>query len=53
MNLFKHDELEHNTGLVEAIIFYKKYRDKIRGNPYARATTLCYTSDLSKLEGYK
>lgn len=49
----KHDEMEHSTGLIEAVIFETKDRYKISGNPYDGATALCCTPDLAKLEGCK
>jgi len=49
----KHDQMEHSTGLIEAVIFETKDRYKISGNPYDGATTLCCTPDLAKLEGCK
>ncbi|KAH9301305.1 hypothetical protein KI387_012888, partial [Taxus chinensis] len=50
---FKHEEMEQITGLIEAIIFEIKDRDKIGGSPYAGETALCCTPDLAKLEGCK
>ncbi|GLJ30724.1 hypothetical protein SUGI_0608920 [Cryptomeria japonica] len=49
----KHGEMEHITGLIEAIIFDIKDKDLIGLASYSGETALCCTPDLAKLEGCK
>ncbi|GLJ36910.1 hypothetical protein SUGI_0746160 [Cryptomeria japonica] len=47
----RHQEMEHNTGLIEAIVFEIKDRDKIGGSISVGSTALCCTHDLAKADG--
>ncbi|KAK6943359.1 hypothetical protein RJ641_024461 [Dillenia turbinata] len=46
------DEMQRNTGLVEAIIVEVKDRDRIRGS-FWNSDLICCTKDLSKFSGCK
>ncbi|XP_068635330.1 uncharacterized protein [Aristolochia californica] len=45
--------MEHNTGLIQAIIFEAADRDNIGGSAYGGQRSICCTPDLAKLEGCK
>jgi hypothetical protein len=45
--------MEHNTGLIEAIVFEIKDRDKIGGSTSVSSTALCCTHDLAEADGCK
>lgn len=47
----RHQEMEHNTGLIEAIVFEIKDRDKIGGSTSVSSTALCCTHDLAEADG--
>ena len=45
--------MEHSTGLVQAILFEAKDRDKIGGSAYGGQKSICCTPDLAKIESCK
>ncbi|XP_043713628.1 transmembrane protein 87A-like isoform X1 [Telopea speciosissima] len=49
----KNSNMEHSTGLVQAIIFEAADRDNIGGSAYGGQRSICCTPDLAKLEGCK
>uniref|UniRef100_A0A0D6QXL7 GOST seven transmembrane domain-containing protein n=1 Tax=Araucaria cunninghamii TaxID=56994 RepID=A0A0D6QXL7_ARACU len=49
----RHQEMEHTTGLIEAIVFEIKDRNKIGGSLSVGSTVLCCTHDLAKEDGCK
>lgn len=49
----EHSEMEHSTGLVQAVIFEAADRDNIGGSAYGGQRSICCTPDLAKLEGCK
>ncbi|XP_071724956.1 uncharacterized protein [Rutidosis leptorrhynchoides] len=48
-----HSEMEHSTGLVQAVIFEAADRNNIGGSAYGGQRSICCTPDLSKMEGCK
>eukprot|EP01018_Ginkgo_biloba_P004404 Gb_37834 [translate_table: standard] len=49
----RHEDMEHSTGLIEAIVFEIKDRDKIGGSMSVGSTALCCTPDLAKVDSCK
>ncbi|RRT70126.1 hypothetical protein B296_00023446 [Ensete ventricosum] len=49
----QHSNMEHSTGLIQAIIFEASDRDNIGGSAYGGQRSICCTPDLAKLEGCK
>ncbi|KAG9455432.1 hypothetical protein H6P81_008336 [Aristolochia fimbriata] len=49
----KHSNMEHSTGLIQAIMFEAADRDDIGGSAYGGQRSICCTPDLAKLEGCK
>eukprot|EP00252_Welwitschia_mirabilis_P010641 TRINITY_DN24036_c0_g1_i1.p1 TRINITY_DN24036_c0_g1~~TRINITY_DN24036_c0_g1_i1.p1 ORF type:complete len:526 (-),score=83.12 TRINITY_DN24036_c0_g1_i1:628-2205(-) len=47
----RHQEMEAITGVIEALVFEMKDRDKIGGSFSLGSTVLCCTSSLAKVEG--
>ncbi|TYI48903.1 hypothetical protein E1A91_D13G280800v1 [Gossypium mustelinum] len=46
-------EMEHSTGLIQAVIFEAADRNNIGGSAYGGQRSICCTPDLAKLEGCK
>uniref|UniRef100_A0A0C9S529 TSA: Wollemia nobilis Ref_Wollemi_Transcript_21881_2216 transcribed RNA sequence n=1 Tax=Wollemia nobilis TaxID=56998 RepID=A0A0C9S529_9CONI len=46
-----HSSMEHNTGLIQAVIFEASDRDNIGGSAYGGRKSICCTPDLAKMEG--
>ncbi|OMO79935.1 Transmembrane receptor, eukaryota [Corchorus capsularis] len=49
----EHSEMEHSTGLIQAVIFEAADRNNIGGSAYGGQRSICCTPDLAKLEGCK
>eukprot|EP01018_Ginkgo_biloba_P034913 Gb_26909 [translate_table: standard] len=49
----QHSNMEHSTGLIQAVIFEASDRDNIGGSAYGGQKAICCTPDLAKLEGCK
>lgn len=49
----EHSDMEHSTGLIQAVIFEVADRNNIGGSAYGGQRSICCTPDLAKLEGCK
>ncbi|XP_022748582.1 transmembrane protein 87B-like [Durio zibethinus] len=49
----EHNDMEHSTGLIQAVIFEAADRNNIGGSAYGGQRSICCTPDLAKLEGCK
>ncbi|XP_058089661.1 uncharacterized protein LOC131236471 [Magnolia sinica] len=49
----QHSNMEHSTGLIQAVIFEAADRDNIGGSAYGGQRSICCTPDLAKLVGCK
>lgn len=49
----QHSDMEHSSGLVQAIIFEAADRNNIGGSAYGGQRAICCTPDLAKMEGCK
>ncbi|XVE94024.1 hypothetical protein REPUB_Repub01dG0244600 [Reevesia pubescens] len=49
----EHSEMEHSSGLIQAVIFEAADRNNIGGSAYGGQRSICCTPDLAKLEGCK
>ncbi|KAK8626654.1 hypothetical protein V6N13_134288 [Hibiscus sabdariffa] len=49
----ENSDMEHSTGLIQAVIFEAADRNNIGGSAYGGQRSICCTPDLAKLEGCK
>lgn len=49
----QHSRKEHDTGLIQAVIFEAADRNNIGGSAYGGQRSICCTPDLAKIEGCK